>query len=389
MSRHSRTAALTTSLLLLLAGCNFGPFQPSPAPKPTGVVDICGSQFCVNGKSFRFAGWNSPTAVAPDGCSPDRPDPTQLIAAAKAAHASVIRFWLYQDLTTSGRDFSRLDALVNAAQQSGVYLLPVFEDGNAIKATTWHPPGTADTCGMHTRPRPDIAWFRNGYKKPYSGFPTSFKDYVSTTVGHYKDQKAIFGWMLMNEPVADDGSCDPAFHDFFKDMTDTVATNDPNHLVTSGSAGPGTNGFNCDHAPNTYADIFSLPHNDFLEYHDYTDPAAKPPSPPANPSPSFVPCDAPNTPAPCIDPGSEFATGTAKRIGKPIIIGEIGILRQDADRAAEYRRRFQAAFRAGVTGVLPWEFALAPSPRLDSYWFGPGDPVLSVVAEFGGSGPGP
>src|SRR5205823_7183124 len=169
--------------------------------------------------------------------------------------------WLYPDFTNGGSDFSQFDALIASAHRYGIHLFPALEEGNS-----W---GIVNTSCVHQRPAPNNAWYASGYLSPYAGFPLSYKQYVQTVVTRYRGESAIFAWQLMNEPRDGDAPCDAAFYTFFSDMTSAIRGWDPNHLINSGTGTIYDPGFNCGTSPDTYRDIYSLPNNNFSEFHDY------------------------------------------------------------------------------------------------------------------------
>jgi cellulase (glycosyl hydrolase family 5)/galactose oxidase-like protein len=316
----------------------------------TPFVRDCGTQFCLGTRPFRFTGWNTYELAFPPGCATDLVDVAQDMQEAAENHVSVIRFWLYQDTTASGTDFSTFDSVIALAHQYGLHLLPVFEDGNG-----W--PSLASTSCMHERSAPDDDWYGSGYLSPYGGFPISYKDYVSLVVQRYANEPAIFAWQLMNEPRDNGGNCDESnFYNFFADMTNTVRSLDPNHLINSGSGVYTDPGFSCSSGPDTYQSIYSLPNNNFAEFHDYDQSSA-------------MPTDV------------QDAIDAAQSIGKPIIAGEMGIT-GGSTQAAQYDAKMSAAFAAGVAGYIPWEYQNVPSSRIQ-YAFGPTSAVLPVIAKYG------
>jgi hypothetical protein len=159
----------------------------------------------------------------------------------------------------------------------------------------------------------------------------------------------------MNEPRDGDAPCDAAFYNFFSDMTSAIRGWDPNHLINSGTGTIYDPGFNCGTSPDTYHDIYSLPNNNFAEFHDYNEPLSLPPE-------------------------VQSAIATANAIGKPIIGGEMGIT-GGSTRPAQYDGKFSSAFGAGVAGYIPWEYQNIPSNRI-KYAFGPTDSVIPIIARY-------
>ena len=235
----------------------------SPPSGASPFASACQGNFCVGSRQFNFVGWNTWGLAAT--CQYPASELNAYFQQASNDHISVVRLWLFQGITASGSDYSEFDQVLSFAHQCGVHLFPVLEDSNAEAAT----------CTSHARPFLSIDWYQSGYQSPYAGWPIGYKQYVLQTVARYKDDPSIFAWGLINEPTALNGdgsqSCDSGFYNFFSDMTASVRSSDPNHLITSGSPGPFAAGFACSSpSPDTYQNIFSLTNNNFAEYHDYT-----------------------------------------------------------------------------------------------------------------------
>ncbi len=97
----------------------------------------------------------------------------------------VVRFWAFQTWTDGGTDWQSFDRIMRLANTHGLKVLPVLEN-------EW----AACTRGGDK----DDTWFAGGYRSPYGGYRLSYKEYVQRVVERYRDEPAIFGWMLMNEP---------------------------------------------------------------------------------------------------------------------------------------------------------------------------------------------
>jgi hypothetical protein len=87
-------------------------------------------------------------------------------------------------------------------------------------------------------------------------------------VTRYRDEPAIFGWMLMNEAegrTAGGQDAAEALYTFTRDMSAYVKALDQHHLVTLGTIGGGQPGM---HGAN-FERLHGLPTIDFADYHDY------------------------------------------------------------------------------------------------------------------------
>ena len=167
--------------------------------------------------------------------------------------ARVIRFWAYQTYTSGGTDWRGLDRVMRLANKHGLKVIPVLEN-NWVECTSGGQ--KYDT------------WYAGGYQVSYGEYPLSYQEYVRRVVERYRNEPAVFGWMLMNEAEArtvggEDAA--EALYTFTRDMSAFVKGLDSNHLVTLGTIGggqPGVDGAN-------FERLHGLPTIDFADYHDY------------------------------------------------------------------------------------------------------------------------
>lgn len=337
-----------------------------------------GRSLQVDGKPFRFVGFNLYDAAASDtySCEPAaRLTDRQLRSALKTAHddagATVVRFWAYQTYTAGGTDFSGVDRVLSAARAAGMRALPVLEDG----------PGDCTTGqrGVSKQEVDDDGWYTGGYRAPYGSAALSFRDYARVVAEHYRGNPTILGWMMMNEAETRrrDDQDRSALVGFAQDVSGVLKAVDPRHLVTLGTqanGAPGTSG-------RDVTDIYRLPQLDFAEVHDWgyygSDTEALPGSVdghlPAADSPACTALDA------------KIACSYARvaALGKPLVVGEAGITATDAAgrtrRAELFRAKLDAAFGAGAAGYLVWQLNRV---QTDGYAVAPttADPLLGVLA---------
>jgi alpha-galactosidase len=177
-------------------------------------------------------------------------------------------------------------------------------------------------------------------------------------------------WSLMNE--AEDaqskgGPCsstaDATLQAFAGDIASVTKAADPNHLVTLGTVGSGQ----CGAAGVAYQHLYSSPHLDVCEYHDY------------RAEQTALPGDQWN--------GLQTRINQCTALGKPIIVGEAGIdpgrVGGTATRARLLAAKLSAQLGAGVSGFLVWEWQAAGQSGGDRYLIGPGDPALKVLGDYG------
>lgn len=233
------------------------------------------TQFSLGGTPFHFVGVNMYNAAGDPAiysCGPWMQNPDEdlqqwLHRAKVESGATVVRFWAFQSYTAGGTDWSALDRVMHAASKEGVKVIPVLEN-------QW------DSCTQGGIK--EASWYAGAYQRPYGGYPLSYRDYVRKVVERYRDDPAVFGWMLMNEAesATPDGQQDPdALYGFTRDMSAFVHALDTNHLVTVGvSGGPGKPGA----SGGYYVPLHALPTVDFLTYHDYGNEDAPMPGLPVN-----------------------------------------------------------------------------------------------------------
>jgi mannan endo-1,4-beta-mannosidase len=168
----------------------------------------------------------------------------------KAAGLTFVRTWGFNDRTspqewgayyqlfqngqqtfnTGANGISRFDSVVRAARASGVKLIVALTNN-------WSDYGGMDTyvsalgCGNH------------GGFYTHTNCITGFQNYIRNFVGRYKDEPAIMGWELANEPRCGGsnggaGSCTPAtITQWARTMSQFVKSIDSNHIVALGDEG--------------------------------------------------------------------------------------------------------------------------------------------------------
>jgi hypothetical protein len=144
-------------------------------------------------------------------------------------------------------------------------------------------------------------------------------------------------------------------------MTQLVKSIDPHHLVNIGTLDD-----SCGTERSDNVAISAIAGNDFCDYHDY--------SAPYTTIPSAL---------------SRLITA-CKRIGRPVIVDELGIDLTDRAingnltvRAQHIAAKLAAEFQAGVAGILPWIWSGNGQSISKKYEIEPGDPVLTVLRHFG------
>ena len=343
---------------------------PTPTPTPAATdpfVRRSGGRLVANGLPYRFTGLNVYNANSVGGnCWYSMGSGGDLDASLTAAGPGkeAFRAWFFQPLATRGgvRDWSAFDHTLAVARSRGVRIV-------ATLVNEW---GQCEGWGDYAAGYKTESWYASGYKTAPSspGMPATYRQWVAEVVRRYRDDPTILAWQLVNEAEARTayrGSCASSaaatLKTFAADMSSLVKSVDPNHLVSLGTIGSGQ----CGAAGGAYKDLHSVAGIDLCEYHDYQSGAL---------------------------PGDEW-NGMATRIrqcrelGKPLFVGETGILGSSAGgtlagRAAALRSKLDAQFAAGVAGVLVWDWrdAAHGGSSTSGYEVGPGDPALDVLAAY-------
>jgi hypothetical protein len=275
----------------------------------------------------------------------------------------VFRTWFFQSQATRDgvRDWSAFDHVLSRARKRGFKVV-------ATLVNQW---GECEGWDSYTEGYKTESWYQTGYRTlPSSpGMPATYRAWVSEVVARYRDNPEILAWQLVNEAEAKtayDGSCSDTaattLRSFAADMAALVKSIDPNHLLSLGTIGSGQ----CGAAGDEYKALHSVPGIDLCEYHDYQAGA--------------MPGDEWN--------GLPVRLRQCGELQKPLFVGEVGIKTSDVGsqlrRAGLLASKLDAQFRAGVVGVLAWNWRDEPhggsSPF--GYEIGPGDPALAVLGAY-------
>jgi endo-1,4-beta-mannosidase len=255
---------------------------------------------------------------------------------------NAVRIGAYQSFTAGGRDFSRLDLIMEEGNRNGVRVILTLEN-------QW----PDCTEGGYK----DADWYRSGYDRPYGAYPLSYREYVARIVRRYRDEPAILMWQLMNEAESRTsmGFEDPsALLAFTTDMAELVRSIDRNHLLSLGTIGIGRDGS----GGANYVFLHQVPGIDLAEGHDYH--------------------------ADRLSMSGEVRLSmlVARAIGIPFFIGEVGMdvppLTRE-ERALLIRDKLENAWNEGVDGILVWSYRAGDGGGKD---FDQDDPLVSTLRDF-------
>jgi hypothetical protein len=282
---------------------------------------------------------------------------------------ALVRTWAWQGTMTTHhrtgeRDWGPLDRVVAAAERHGVLLV--------LSATS-------QSGGCDDDHWKDPSWYRSGFRSQWPGdgytrTASSFDTYLTELVTRYRSSPAIAMWEPVNEPEG--AVCSPgrtgercyghltcpdrdgaaaAMRGFFDEIGERIHRLDPGRPVHVGAIG----GWQCGWEDDRFEQIVNSPGVDVTSFHDYTGTA--------------VP--------------TELAARlrTSERIGKPLLIGEMGMpagsgagCTTAASRASTLDRAVRDRLAAGASGVLLWNADLARPDPCDMTIL-PGDPVFALL----------
>jgi hypothetical protein len=181
-------------------------------------------------------------------------------------------------------------------------------------------------------------------------------------VARYKNSSALGMWELINEPEMTCGNASK-LKTFFDTVGGALKSIDPNHLLEMGVIG----GNQCSLVASDYATVLSSPAIDVATFHDYGDETSPMPYPGTS--------------------GLAARITQAFAVNKPIIVGEAGFFGNDtttcqttAQRKSLFQAKMMAAFTAGVSGYMPWNWGLANTTC--TYDIAPGDGLLTLLHDF-------
>lgn len=300
-------------------------------------VTARGQDLYLKGKVFRSVGVNRYNLLSRDakngqiGCANTFSEKqiTQMFSQLHSMGVTSVRFWLFQSFTKNGKDLSRLDFVIKTATKYNIKLIPVFE--NHWKDCTEGGEKSA-------------SWYSSGYRKPYGKYVLSLNDYIGKIVPKYKNNTTILSWEIINEADVKDSD---ALVDFASDVSDSIKSLDPNHLV---SISMFINGVSL----SEYTEVSNIDTIDVLDYHDY-DNDSKP-----------------------LPDGLNDIIREAKIIHKPLFITESGIKNSVKDRSRLFKAKIDAFFKNGGSVYMIWSYG-EPYITDDGYNFGSKDPVAGVV----------
>jgi hypothetical protein len=291
-SARRRFALSIAACVALLAALLAVPLVHASAAT-ADFVSRCGIHFCLDGRTYYFAGANDYDTFTYGGSYGDIEtqwmDKARIdahMAEMAADGVTVLRTWMFDHETWHGfesskgvysdEQFAEFDYILYSAAQHNMRVIPVFENyweayGGIDTRLSWEGLGT----GQSNRWR-----FFNQSACP--GCFTQYQNYVSYALNRtnhytgvkYKDDPAVFAWELMNEPRYEGQGTDESVNGTtLRKWVDTMGAYikgiDGNHMVDAGLEGHGTKyGFGGDEG-NPFVAVQESPYVDFTSAHPY------------------------------------------------------------------------------------------------------------------------
>ena len=193
--------------------------------------------FVLNNNTFRFIGCNMYELANVDSVTTEA-----MLIDSKAEGFRVIRFWAFEPM-----EKIKLKEICDISKALDLKVIPVLSD-------TW---------GYLQNYKIDDEWYKTGYKKNYL-------KYVKDIVSAFKDRSEILLWELINEPM---NNSFPEMYNFAEDSSKKIKETDPNHLISIGTIGGIGDKFGDQFSRfnvSNFEKLYSLKNLDAVSIHDYS-----------------------------------------------------------------------------------------------------------------------
>lgn len=315
------------------------PGPPDPEPTARGV-SVSGTQLLIDGVPRQIAGWNMFGAT---GCHtwPKRyPDPALDRFFTSLPARSLTRCWGFKP-----QGLDNLRAVADRAAAAGQMLVVSLGDGVCHC-------DEKDGATAGEGSKKSTAWYTGGYR-------TNYRPWVDRVTKELAGHPGVGAWEPLNEPIGQSGKTLRAFYD---DVGGLIHANSPGKPVFSGQRAA----YDFSDGAAGYELAHKSPGIDVLSIHEYDHDHAKSKR--------------------VISGWWAPALAAAQAVGKPVIVGEVGIkvpgdmgTTREA-RAAAMRTKIRSYFAGGAGAVFYWNRYLADSGEgyaVDTW----DDPLVGVVRE--------
>lgn len=367
----------TTTTITTTTTTTTVPATTTTTVPPSAFVTRSGQTLSANGQPYHFVGfnlwranvtsWNQPPNTGYDVNDGTTLSDSLSAISAGGPHLNVIRAWFFQQFTihndgTNNQDWSAFDKTLAVARAHGYRVIATLADEWAWEWNNSDQPALAQS------------WYGGGYQnavQPKELVP--YLTYVAAVTARYANDPTILAWEMVNEPNVEGGtsSCatesadETSLASFVTTVGDTIRANDPNHLISLGSAGAG----GCGAIDTDYQTIHALPELDLCSFHDYYGAA--------------------NAGATNSGNGLNVHGPQCAADNKPIFIGEVGIHLNTSPvngslttRATYLGQKMSTQFGTypGMVGYVPWHFDLRGYS--DDYNYSAGDPAMATMDPY-------
>lgn len=354
-------------LLVLAAACA----QPLPhvdkttfAPPPIrdGVfVGVDGTQFVLEGHAVRFIGSNAALVHG----MPTREALHETLAAMSATDLRVARFWALGE-TDRQEDWQRASAFRTGpdawVEESFEHLDKVLAEARAqnvrviiVLGNRWRDhgglPQYARWAGIPTRygnlmPSELAQVLSNErVRELYFAHIERIVSRVNTITGvAYADDPTIFAWEIFNEASATSCAAQSSLVSFLSDAAALIREHDEEHLIAAGHIG-----YNSPLTERLWREVHALDWVAYADTHGY----------PQN----LLAAESPERFADWLSDRAAIS----RDLGKPLVVGEVGIPREWDERVDWFRVFIERANEEGVGLVLPWIFRPHEESRDDAH----------------------
>ncbi|KAK7342306.1 hypothetical protein VNO80_25253 [Phaseolus coccineus] len=211
-------------------------------------VERNGTQFMVDGKAFYINGWNSYWLMVQSVDEYSRPRVREMLKAGAKMGLTVCRTWAFNDgdynaLQSSPgvfneQAFKALDYVIAEARKHGIRLLLSLVNnlhayGGKTQYVKW-----AWQEGVGLSSSNDSFFFDPSIRSYFKNYIKTILTRKNTITGlEYRNDPAIFGWELINEPRCMTDPSGDTLQDWIEEMSAFVKLIDKRHLVTIGLEG--------------------------------------------------------------------------------------------------------------------------------------------------------
>lgn len=240
------------SLCVFLIYMSFGDIalknKSYPPQQDMEFIKRNGTQFTLDGKVLYVNGWNSYWMMVQSVEEHKRPRVREILHTGAKMGLTVCRTWAFNDggyhaLQVSPgkfdeRVFKALDYVIAEARQQGIRLLLVLVNnlrayGGKTQYVNW-----AWQEGVALSSSNDSFYFDPTIRKYFKNYVKAVLTRKNTITGvEYRNDPAIFGWELMNEPRCVSDPSGDTLQDWIDEMSAFVKSIDKNHLITIGVEG--------------------------------------------------------------------------------------------------------------------------------------------------------